>query len=580
MAVTQEVHFEIYRRHGAKGGWSLHDILSDRDAAIAAAEALMTNQQATGVKVVKETYHADTGDYLSLKIFEDGHNRLKSKPAAEDLPHALPCFQPDDLYSYHARATLARLLCDYLARNKLTVTELIHRADALEKFEATGTLFQHAIQKVAVAQASATSTPVQQIVKNLNELATKAIHRVYRDERRGAFRDIESGGFAAAAEMFAGLEDGAYLLNGAIARHLRDAQSWDEKVLRLLALLGEAQGKSAGAVLLSDAVDCIVAEVLHGSAALHALIGQHENLGAALISLVLLFLGEEQPDRTEQDGLLALTRRFAADQLPAARTAVANRILAELKSVRRLCPLSLNDELTMLKRIANKLVLGQGKYLAHEDIVAAFALRSRRLVSHERIQEYLSETGSPDEKLERLLVLEESIVGGENKRQLAAFMTPIITAASFESHFVFAKTPLALRLQRLAELQARVRKSGLQEPERGELADTLDRMASEMDARARLLDGIEARAGTHVEKAVALLKLFAAGMVTEGRLSTRARALLLAHVAQPGFLSGYAAQLARQSGTPPDADAAIGQLMPMLQRAGIPPEAGLKAIAA
>ena len=64
---------------------------------------------ATGVKVVKETHNNETGDYLTLKIFEDGHNQFKSTPAQEDAPHALPCFKPDDLYSYHARATISRI---------------------------------------------------------------------------------------------------------------------------------------------------------------------------------------------------------------------------------------------------------------------------------------------------------------------------------------------------------------------------------------------------------------------------------------------------------------------------------------
>src|SRR6202012_4350108 len=127
-----------------------------------------------------ETYNDETGDYLSLKIFEDGHNQMKVAPAQEDAPHALPCFKPDDLYSYHARQTMARLLADFLARNKITITELIHRADMLEKLEATGTLYQHAIQKIAVAQAASTTIPVQQIVKSLNELTTQATQRVYR----------------------------------------------------------------------------------------------------------------------------------------------------------------------------------------------------------------------------------------------------------------------------------------------------------------------------------------------------------------------------------------------------------------
>src|SRR5471032_897257 len=170
----------------------------------------MAGEKATGVKVVKETYNDDTGDFLTLKIFEEGHNQVKITPAQEDAPHALPCFKPDDLYSYHARQTMSRLLTDYLARNKITITELIHRADMLEKLEATGTLYQHAIQKVAVAQAASTAAGVQQIVKSLNELTTQAFHRVYRDQRKGLFPDPRTDQFSELAQTLNGKGEAAY----------------------------------------------------------------------------------------------------------------------------------------------------------------------------------------------------------------------------------------------------------------------------------------------------------------------------------------------------------------------------------
>ena len=140
--MAREIHYEIFRRVGAKGGWTLHEVVSSRDVALTMAQELMAGEKATGVKVVKETYNDETGDFLTLKIFEEGHNQMKIAPAQEDAPHALPCFKPEDLYSYHARATMSRLLVDYLSRNKITITELIHRADMLEKLEATGTLYQ------------------------------------------------------------------------------------------------------------------------------------------------------------------------------------------------------------------------------------------------------------------------------------------------------------------------------------------------------------------------------------------------------------------------------------------------------
>ena len=576
--MAQEVHFEIYRRQGSKGGWILHDVATLRDNAIRMAEELMADQRATGVKVVKETYSPDTGDYLTLKIFEEGHTKLKTDAAAEDVPHALPCFKPDDLYSYHARATMARLLCEFLARQKLTVTELIHRADALERLEATGTLFQHCVQKIAVAQAASTTTSVQQIIKNLNDLTSKAISRVYRDARRKYFPVAQPGQFGALAEKLAEESDGLYLLNGALARHLGEAKNWNEKLLSLLALMRELPGEGAGRTLLFDAIGVLVAEVLNGAAALHELIGETENLGAALLVLVELFLGRLPEDEAKHEGLTLLARHFHADALPDARAAVARRITAELRSVRRLCPNSLVDELKALRRIANKLVLGEGKYLSHEDIIATFTLRSRRLVANESVAEHLAEAAAPDEKIERLLLIEENIIGVENKRQLACFAMPILTSAAFETFFIAGKTPPLARLKRLAELQARVRRSGFQDKERRDIGDIIDKIAFEVEARSKILTSIE-KIPNAVDRAVATLRLCVEGMLTEGRLSAKARAIVIASLAQPGFLTGYVVHVS-QGAQKATAESAMGTLLQTLEKAGITAETGLRSIAA
>ncbi|MBI3676418.1 MAG: hypothetical protein HY243_07340 [Proteobacteria bacterium] len=579
--MAQEIHFEVFTRQGSKGAWKLHDVATLRDAAIKMAEEQMKDGGATGVKVIKETYNEESGDYLTLKIFEDGHNKVKSEPAAEDVPHALPCFKPDDLYSYHARATIARLLGEFLARQKLTVTELLHRADALEKLEATGTVFQHAIQKIAVAQASSTSVSVQQIVKSLNELTTKAMNRVYRDARKVCFPDVQPGKFGAFAAKASAESDGLYLLNGTISRHLRPAKTWNEKLSMLLALMGEAEKSSEGAgrTLLLSSVDTIISELLNGSAALHELIGESENLGAALMSLVQLFLGK--PQQGSANALNLLAEHFAKDELGDARTAVASRILAELKSVKRLCPNSVVDELKALRQIANRLVLGLGKYLSHEDVIAAFTLRSKRLITHESIGAHLNETWAPDEKLERLFFIEENIVGVENKRQLASFVMPILSSPTFEAHLLLAKTPVLPRLQRLAELQARVRRSGFQDNQKQEIGDALDKIANEAELRGKLLESIETKPAGHVEKAIAVLRLFTGDALTEGRLSARARELILKHLSKPGFLAGYVEHLAKlQIAEKPTAESAMNELMQTLGKAGITAETGLKSIAA
>ena len=575
----QEVHFEIFSRQGAKGGWKLHDVVSQRDTAMKQAQSMMAAGEATGVKVVKETYNAETGDYLTLKIFEDGHNTAKVDPAAEDVPNTLPCFKPDDLYSYHARATMMRLVGDYLARHKLTVTELIHRADALEEFEATGTLYQHAIQKIAVAQASSTKKPVQQIIKDLNELVTKAIGRVYRDERRNYFPTAKNGDFRAVADKLIGEGDGGYILNGAIAKHLSDATGWDDKLVRLLTIMEQAKDDGPGAHLLLTSVDGIVSEILNGSAALHELIGSHENLGDALTTLVHLFLGQMRPDKAASKGVGTLTRHFVDDDLPAARTAIANRIMAELKSSKRLGGDTLLDEIAILRRIANKLVLGQGKYLSHEDLIAAFTTRSKRLVTYERLALFLEPIAEPDQKVEQLLMIGESIIGAENKRQLANVILPIITSAAFTNYFQDGGTPVLTRLQRLTELQGRVLRSGLQENQRHEIAQALDKVANAVEERAHILDNVVGRNANPIDTVVTVLKLCSGGVLTEGQLSAKARAIALSHLNKPGFLDEYAAYLARECDGADPAEAKA-DAMTSLEKAGITPETGLKTFAA
>jgi hypothetical protein len=576
-----QIHYEIFKRMGAKGGWTLHEVSSSRERAIQMAQEMMAGEKATGVKVVKETYNDDSGDYLSLKIFEEGHNQVKVDPKAEDAPHALPCFKPDDLYSYHARTTIARLLADFLSRCRITVTELLHRGDMLEKLEATGTVYQHAIQKVAVAQAANTGQPVQQIVKSLNDLAEKAIQKVYRDERANLFPEPKAGDFPALAAKLAEAADGAYIFNGAMARYLKSANSWDDKVFRLIALITHAPSEEKPRQLLLSAIDAVIAEILAGSAALRELMGPADTLAQSLANLVELYLGKPQlvaRANGNPQGLASLTTCFTKDELPEARTAVANRIIAEFKSNRRLCPASLVEELKALRQLANRVVLGVGKHMGQDELIAAFTLRSKRLVTQETLAPYIDGVGA-DEKFERLMFVEENVIGVENKRALAGFVLPVLQSAPFDNHFNNPKLPLLQRLQKLAQLQSRVQRSGFIDATKQEICERLDALAVQVEGRGKLFESLDARTTNPVEKAQTLLKLATTGIFTEGKLAEAARARILANLGKPGFLTGYMA-VRKAAGETPEPEKVMSDLITQLGKIGITAETGLKSIAA
>jgi hypothetical protein len=496
--------------------------------------------------VVSQSVHRQNGDNLSLKNHDDGHDRAGVDHGGDDAPFSLPCFKPDDLYSAPARATITRLISDYLASQKITVTELIHRSDALERFEATGTLYQHAIQRIAVAQAASTKMPVAQLIKDLNELVSKAIGRVHRDHRAGTFPALEPEAFPRFAAEVVAAGNASYLIHGALARHLADARGWDEKLSRLLGLLTGCEDKDTshahGQALLRTSVDTIIAEILSGSAALHELIGPHDNLGDALSTLIHLFLGEPRPDTQCGVSIALLTHHFADDLLPDARAVLANRVMVELNSSKRLSGDNLLEEAGVLRKVANKLAAGQGKYLSQEDISAALTRRSQRIVANEALARLLHGFNLPGDKLEKLLLLEEGIVGAANKRQLAAVMLQIAAGQAFAAQFADVRAPVLVRLRRLCELQQRVLRAAIPDSKRRELADVLDRIATDVEGRARILDGLSAKAMDPVEKVQTLIKLAGHGVFTEGKLFARARALTLSLVNAPDFLEAFVAQ--------------------------------------
>ena len=159
-----------------------------------------------------------------------------------------------------------------------------------------------------------------------------------------------------------------------------------------------------------SSIDAILAEILSGSAALHELIGPAENLAEALSHLVDLFLGKAA-ERRRASGLAAADRAISPPTICPKRAPPSPTASSPNSRAPSGCaPNSLVEELKALRRLANRVVMGVGKYLSHEDLIAAFTLRSKRLVTQEALGAYIDEA-APDEKIERLLFVEENIIG-------------------------------------------------------------------------------------------------------------------------------------------------------------------------
>jgi hypothetical protein len=125
-----------------------------------------------------------------------------------------------------------------------------------------------------------------------------------------------------------------------------------------------------------------------------------------------------------------------------------------------------------------------------------------------------------------------------------------------------------------------VLRSGFQDVQKNLIAVALDAAAQRIEARAKFLSSIETRIANPIERAQTLLKLCAAGVFTQGDLMMKARRLVMASLAKPGFLSSYIAQLEKERRTGVDRDQALADLATQLQGIGIAPEDAMRALAA
>lgn len=574
-----KVHYEILVQEKGASRWAMHDAKANRDGAITLAQAMMAEGFLSGIKVVKQLYDEGSGDYRAITIYEDGRKKTFIAVEQEDVPGGALCSHADDFYTAASRKAIHRYLFNFLSRNKITVTELLHRPDLLDILENTGTFLQHAVQSAALARSGTGESSVQHNIRTLHRLVGAAFARVFYDAKTKVLPFIEIDQFDELAAKMAKAIDGAYVLNGAIVNYLRNGRNWEEKLVLLLRLSEQTHSDGAGGRLLHSCIGSITAEVVHSASAIQELVGPKNNLGEALLSLAYLLIGRIPPGHDPQlEALPMLSRQFADDHLPKARLSLALRLVAELKRYKRLCPGSMTDELRMLREISEVAKQLSGRYLNPDALAGALDLRSQRLIGHDSLTAYIADT-SPEEQIDLLFVLESHIHGSRNKRQLLGTMKHIVEAEAFRDAFLSSQVPVLKRLQRLSVLIASAKACDAPDKPRQDLAKAFDKLACAVADQARLFEKIAAQPANNAEKMLMISKLFSTGVFADGNLAIKAREAMLQYTSKPDFLSCYMETI-KTGGDQVDALSATNGLIEILKVAGIDPGACFKAMIA
>jgi hypothetical protein len=530
-----QIHYELFVRRQPGSGWVLDLASEDRTRIVETAEDLLANGHVAAVRVTKEVLDPETREFRSVTILNKGApERGKAKKAVEQREPL--CVSPQDLYTIHARERIGRLLDGWLIRHRATAFELLHRADLIEKLDASGVEMQHAVQKVAVPEAQARGVGVHEIIRSFQTLIERAVQRLLKDSRRGAFPDFNREGFAPAVERLWNEPERGYLLGAGVAGHLAGAASWSEKISRLLDLADQAPAEPAARAAALLAIEQPLAEVVGGRAGLNDLLGGDLDLGDTLAAITRM--AGARPVEMLVQVESSVTRMMPTLPGPAARlaawldgphfenvrAALAQRVLRELVGPRRLKPNDPEAEIAWLRGLAMALTAADGRILQIDDVHAAFSTRSQMLVASGFVEALLGQDRGAREEVETLVHLAENVTGAANKRQAARWLSANITALKFEKELRYGPDTPPARLAMLAVLQKSLNRIGLPDEDRVTLQAKLGDLGGLIEADSRLVM-LLARAQAPITHRLDLLLRLAVGEAAPlGPAADRARA--------------------------------------------------------
>lgn len=531
-----KVHYEVFVKKTPAAGWTLEMATESRAQAVAVAEELIAERRVASARVTKETMDLETREFQTVVIQSLGlPDNIKIKKAPERNDPL--CVTPQDLYTVHARERIGRLLDGWLARHKATPFELLHRADLVEKLEASGVELQHAIQKIAVPEAQARGLSVHEIMRTFQGLVERAIERLLGDARKGGLPNVDKEGFAAAAERVAHQPDRAYLLGAGVAASIAPARDWTDKVSRLLDLADAAPAAGPPRGLALQTIEQPMAEILGSTAGLEGLIGRDLDLGVRLAAMTRLAASEAvealirlepsvakiMPELSEP--AMRLGQWLATEDFRAVRSAIIRRVMKDLNGPRRLKPTDAEGEIDLLRGLAMALTAAasMSDLVSADDVQAAFAARSKMLVTGEFVEAYLGQGRTALEEAEALVWLVENVIGGANKRQAARWLSAVAGSLQFEKDARSESVSAAHRLLALAKLYRAVARGGLAPEDYKPIQLKIGDIGGLVEADAKVAQGLARANASPTHKLTLLLKLACGEAAPPGPAADRAR---------------------------------------------------------
>lgn len=497
-----QIHFEI---HGLRANsWAIQKVCDDKATAVDAAKGLYRDLDLRAIKVLKVSFDESDPNFKDKEIYYDGERVSLSSAALQDLIEPI-CQKAEDMYLPDARRAISRLLEKPLGGWRITPLELLYHQGNLQKLNDTGQILQGAVQKAAISQIQKTGQKVNERVLELYAITNSILQNLKITTKEEEIPVIEDDDLIAALNAAKENENWRRIFLMSMARHFYDIKTLDEKFEKIVEYLQYYDEPE-----LLEMLDRYLSDFLSSRDRLQLILGEEDNLGDALLSLVDFVRGAKVPSPNMHPGAQRINMLLRDKKLPEVRATLAIRVRDTLmgnKSFAKSDPLK---SMSYHKRLLTRLHISDGEYIGGPDAVEALQTRCERMTGSTTIAAFLGDVEHPIERIERLLLVNEGMIGAVNKRTIANYILPILENPTNVQFLIKEDVPSAVTFGRLKKLQNSIQKSGFQNYFSDKILTNLDMVGMEILTHRSVLESLKRDSGGLIQLGLNLLQLISA----------------------------------------------------------------------
>lgn len=539
-----------------EGRWIIEATAKHQEVAQAEAAKILAKAGIQGVRVIKEA----KGSIDRIKpediLFEKMKPKTEEKIFVQDIDDAPVCRSPGDLFLGEPRATVNRLFRNYLDKNNLTATELLHAPREIKRVLEEGTLLFSAIGKVATFQVrKMEETTVNErrdvlfdFINKINARAIAAAEQKIPRIRIEGFNEVTGTIIATAPQ-----EHRDHLIRYAMSAELVENRSFLGKFGQLMEWAWKAEEPA-----VFEAIDCFVSDTLYNVDVLRDLIGNPRELGTALVTLLCVAEGrpvgelaegeeaEEEPQELtpeHRDFTNTVFIKLIADgKLPESQDVLLDRVRRQLEG---LSPLSRGDreeEREVFVGLLDKLIPDL-EMVGGPSMAQAMTARQSTIINkggnkgmREAAETMLPTLHDPGRKTGYLLALMESEVGQTYLRNdLETLLDRLLVESQTVNHLIRDKLPPNKKMAKITSIYHHIEKSNLPAQRKVALTERLDELLAAYITDSKILDKLDNPEKPLHVRAFMLVSMVQPEMLPKGKASNLARSIIVRHLRQPNF---------------------------------------------